>query len=118
MAILLKDGVTIGLSPAGFRILEAAKQVSKAMRRDFTITSGTDGDHSGPTDPHKTAEAYDFRSNTLNTSQKAEFLTRVRGLLSTRFFCFLENPGADNEHIHCQRAKNTTYSITDYLSDS
>ncbi len=42
------------------------------MKVDLTITSGTDGAHSGPGDPHYHGEAYDVRSHDLDDVTKPE----------------------------------------------
>lgn len=118
--ITIKAGVEFAaIKPAGARILEVLKQINLLMPRlPMTITSGTDGQHSGPADPHFSGEAYDLRTNTLSTLEKTFLLTCLQETLGARFFAFLENPGQPNEHIHCQRRRGTTYSIEDYLSNA
>jgi len=116
MAILIKPGVEFAFHPAGFKILEALKQASKSLGVNLTITSGSDGVHSGPRDPHKSGEAYDIRTKDLTPQTKAKLLDFLKIHLGPRFYAFLEAPGTLNEHIHCQRAKGTTYSIKDYLN--
>lgn len=116
MSIFVKPGVEFTFHPAGFKILEALRQASKTLRTNFTITSGSDGAHSGPADPHKTGEAYDIRTKDLTPQGKAKLLDFLKVTLGPRFYAFLEAPGTQNEHIHCQRAKGTTYSIKDYLN--
>lgn len=55
--IRVKDGVLfLKIAPAGFRILSAIDQVAQALSLDLVITSGTDGEHSGPLDPHHRGE--------------------------------------------------------------
>lgn len=115
MALKVKPGVTFTFAPAGFRILEALKRVSGELGVDLTITSGSDGVHSGPKDPHKLGEAYDIRSKDLSPANKTALVDRLRVHLGSQFFVFLEVPGTDNEHVHAQRRKNTLYTILDYL---
>ena len=106
--VRVKDGVTFGpIAPGGFRILWALEQVADYISHDITITSGTDGEHSGPDDPHHRGEAYDVRSHDLPDKQLA--LKRLQDELGARFYAFLEDPDTENEHIHCQVAKGTTY---------
>lgn len=117
MKILLKPGVVIEpLAPAGARILEVLKGLSLPF--PATITSGRDGQHSGPADPHRHGEAFDVRTRGLQDDQKAALLEGLHVGLGSRFFAFLEAPGTPNEHIHVQRRKGTTYSLADYLSNS
>lgn len=117
MSINVKDGVEFTFAPAGFRILEVLLKASKTMNTTFTITSGSDGTHSGPKDPHKTGEAYDIRTHDLTEAKKNELLMRLKADLGPRFYVFLEDPGLANEHIHAQRRNNTIFTITDYLKE-
>jgi hypothetical protein len=114
--IKVKPGVTFACHPAGFRILEALKTVAIAAGCDLTITSGSDGVHSGPTDPHKSGQAYDIRTKDLTTEKKLLVLAGVQAELGPRFFAFLEAPNTANEHMHVQRTKGTVYTMTDYLA--
>lgn len=116
MALKVKAGVQFTPGWAGFVILEAAKNASKVMGRDITITSGSDGTHSGPQDPHKLGAAYDFRSKDMTSAEKEQFLKLMWDYLGTKFYVFLEAKGTANEHFHAQRLKNTAYTVTDYLS--
>lgn len=97
------------IAPAGFRILSAIDQCAAKLDCDLVITSGTDGLHSGPLDPHHTGEAYDVRSHDFSQEQKDLILAQINTMLGDRFYGFLEAPGQDNEHFHWQRAKNTVY---------
>ena len=97
------------IKPAGFRILSALDMLAARLPYDLFITSGTDGAHSGPTDPHKTGEAYDVRSHGLTEPQKHEVVAVLTQTLGPRFYAFLEAPGTPNEHFHVQRAKGTIY---------
>lgn len=118
--ILLKPGVDLGtvLAAAGARILEVLKALAPTYDFDITITSGRDGVHSGPDDPHHTGEAFDLRTNTLTTAQKYRLLSDLRLALykpDRRFYAFLEAAGTPNEHLHVQRRAGTTYEPLDYL---
>lgn len=109
--IRVKDGVSfLKIAPAGFRILSAIDQVSQALSLDLVITSGTDGEHSGPLDPHHRGEAYDVRSQGFSTEVKDQVLNGVmRRLGFDCFYGFLESPGTENEHFHFQVKKGTVY---------
>lgn len=119
--ILIKPGVSFGpFAPAGARILDALKRLVPAYDFDVTITSAADGEHSGPTDPHHSGEAFDLRTNTLTQAQKWRLLTDLRKVLyrdARRFYAFLEAGGAPGEHIHVQRRAGTTYTVLDYIDD-
>lgn len=119
--ILVKPGVQFVYHPAGFRILEAVKQVARTLGINVTITSGSDGLHSGPSDPHKTGEAYDLRTHDLAPAVTQALLQGIQHTLGEdlpgrQFYTFLEAPGTPNEHIHSQRRNGTTYGISDYLN--
>lgn len=118
MSIAIKPGVRFDvIAPAGYMILSALKHTSKALAVDLTITSGTDGMHSGLYDPHNTGEAYDIRTKDLDPSLKWEVLETLMTVLGReRFFGFLESPGRPNEHIHCQRKIGTRYTVEDFLN--
>ena len=116
MSILVKSGVSFLPTPALFRMLEVLKDTSLSVGVPLTITSGSDGDHSGPTDPHKTGEAIDVRSHDLTQEQKTAFLYYMRNGLGPLFYVFLESPGKPNEHFHCQRRKQTIYTMQEYLN--
>jgi len=108
--VRVKPGVQFALiAPGGFRILSAIDQTAAKVGVDLTITSGTDGEHSGPTDPHHRGEAYDVRSQDLTDDNKGLVLATLEDFLGNRFYGFLESAGTDNEHFHIQVAKGTTY---------
>lgn len=124
--LLVKPGVEFGgvLHPAGARILEVLKQIVAELPFDVTITSSRDGMHSGVGDPHHSGEAFDLRTHSLSPAQKQGLLGRLKAGLyreptgpGRRFYAFLEAPGTDNEHIHVQRRKGTSYNVLDYLSN-
>lgn len=106
-----KGGVLfIRIAPGGFRILSAIDQVAASLSLNLFITSGTDGEHSGPSDPHHRGEAYDVRSHGFAVEVKQAILDGVMGLLGTEhFYGFLEAVGTANEHFHFQVRKGTTY---------
>lgn len=114
--IKVKTGVKWVYAPAMFRILEALKSISTSLGFDITVTSGSDGAHSGPSDPHHSGNALDIRSNDLSDDNKHSVLEGLKAELGPKFYAFLESPDTPNEHIHCQRAKGTTYTMGDYLS--
>lgn len=93
---------------------------------DLMITSGTDGTHSGPDDPHKKGNALDVRSSTFSLEDKnrvlhlvtsylsdltdqlgedARIVSTSDGLATALFFGFLEDAGLPNEHYHYQVRK-------------
>lgn len=115
--ILLKPGALMTpIAPAGYAILHALAVVAKEMQRDLTITSGTDGEHSGPSDPHKLGEAYDVRSKDFpDYDTKMVFLGAIILELGPAFFAQLENQGDVTEHFHIQRKRSTIYSISALL---
>lgn len=98
------------IAPGGFRILGALEVVARKLGVNLTITSGSDGEHSGPDDPHYRAEAYDVRSHDFPGDYQPVVLNAIQAVLPTDlFFVFLENPGTDDEHWHAQVKKGTTY---------
>lgn len=106
--VRVKPGVEFAvIAPGGFVILAAIQRATGFIYHDLTITSGTDGAHSGPDDPHHRGEAYDIRSHDLPDKQAA--LSNIQGILGPGFFAFLEDAGTENEHIHAQVAKGATY---------
>jgi hypothetical protein len=109
--VTTKEGVLFQkIAPAGFRILSAIDQVAETLSTDLVITSGTDGTHSGPDDPHHRGEAYDVRSRGFSPDLKQQILDGImRRLGFDRFYGFLEAEGTDNEHFHFQVRKGTAY---------
>jgi hypothetical protein len=131
--ITCKPGVQFTtIAPAGMRLLEAIRAASKTLNLPIVITSACDGTHSGPTDVHKTGEAFDLRTHNFAADQKLALLREImlelqaddmdapldvsNGLATKRFFGFLEHPGAADEHIHVQRRNATVYTMADYLA--
>lgn len=123
--ILTKAGVQFAhIAPAGFRLLSALERTSRLLNVDLTVTSGTDGAHSGPTDPHKRGCAYDVRTKNLTGQQVAAVLRQVMlecadsdeapveasgGLVTEKFFGFHEAPDTPGEHLHFQLRRSKTY---------
>ena len=116
--VRVKDGVTFAaiagpytgvIAPGGFVLLAAIFATAQIIGHDLTITSGSDGCHSGELDPHHRAEAYDVRTHGLTAEQKELALKTIQDASGPRFFAFIEDAGTDNEHIHCQVAKGTVY---------
>jgi len=106
----VKPGVEFAvIAPGGFRILSAIDQAAQVLGFDVTITSGTDGMHSGLADPHHSGNAYDVRTHDLTDQQKQDLLAFLQCKLGDRFYAFLESPGTDLEHIHAQVKRGTTY---------
>jgi hypothetical protein len=109
--VLIKDGVRFDITaPAGLVIVGALWMTAQILRMDLTITSGTDGNHSGPEDPHKKGEAIDSRSQGYTLEVKNKILNTMMGILGwERFYGFLESPDTPNEHFHFQKKKGTVY---------
>ena len=116
--IRVKPGVEFAvIAPAGYLILMALKAASRKTGQDLTITSGTDGTHSGPDDPHHNGEAYDVRSHDFPVALRPVALKTVMDALDpVHFYGFIEAPDTDNEHFHIQRRKGTTFSVEDFLN--
>ena len=110
--IKVKDGVEFTvIAPGGFAMLSAIQVTARNMGWDLTITSACDGTHSGLNDPHHRGEAYDVRTHDVPNPQRLldELVANLETRDAGRFFAFLEDPGTDNEHIHCQVKKGTVY---------
>ena len=129
----IKDGVSLCdptdypqalVAPAGFRLLGSIDRVLRTKPYDLWLTSGTDGTHSGPADPHKLGEAYDLGNHAVSLDEHRLFVhALIRDLMeaddtlfvtsggwaTNHFFAFVEDPGTPNQHIHCQRRKGTVY---------
>lgn len=124
MSLHAEPGVRFDvIAAAGFRILEALSVASRKLGSDLVVTSACDGDHSGPLDPHKLGCAYDVRSHDFVGPIKQTVLNVVMhelaeggvaiaesdGLVTNRFFGWLEQPGAPNEHYHFQLRHGIEY---------
>lgn len=104
------------IAPAGFHILSGLDMVARQSGHDLTITSATDGTHSGPDDPHRHGAAYDIRTHDLPDKQIV--LNRLKLFLGEeKFYAFIEDPDdplhpdpdRSNEHIHCQKRHGIIY---------
>ena len=106
-----KSGISFAqIAPGGFRILAAIDRAAFTLALELTLTSGCDGAHSGPNDPHHRGEAYDVRSHDLTAEQKQKVLAEVMTALGwEHFYGFLESPDTENEHFHFQVKKGTSY---------
>lgn len=106
-----KSGVEFSvIAPGGFRILSAIDQTAAHLGVDLVITSGSDGVHSGPSDPHHFGNAYDVRSHDFDQDTKDKVLATIMLFLGQDYFYgFLEDPGQDTEHFHFQVKRGTTY---------
>lgn len=109
--VYAKQGVQFSvIAPGGARILSAIDQTAAKLDVDLVITSGTDGEHSGPDDPHHKGEAYDVRSHSFEGEEKDKVLAQIMTLLGwDHFYGFLEDAGTDGEHFHFQVKKGTNY---------
>lgn len=109
--VRFKDGVTLVPSSGGVRILAALWQIAQKLQRDVTVTSGSDGLHSGVDDPHHKGLAFDIRTH--GDPDKQQLLVTLINILAetdpNRFYAFIEDEGGDNEHIHAQVRRGTTY---------
>ena len=110
------------LPPAGQAIVAALTSVAAGLPYDLTVTSGADGAHSGPLDPHHRGEAFDVRSHGLPDKQGILRMVLVQlagpgeepqpgsgGLLTEKFFGWLEAEGQENEHFHFQLRHGVEY---------
>jgi hypothetical protein len=110
--VKVKQGVEFSvIAPGGFVLLAAIVAAAKELQWDLTITSACDGEHSGPEDPHHRGEAYDLRTRDVPDPGKLlrALVSRLEVREPGRFFAFIEDPDTDNEHIHCQVKKGTSY---------
>ena len=105
MSVRVKDGVQFAvIAPGGFRILAALDWASRTLGYDLWITSGTDGEHSGPDDPHHFGRAYDIRCH--DVPDRYLLATTIANYLADtdagKFYVFVEGDNTDNVHIHAQ----------------
>lgn len=121
--VLCKPGVQFAtIAPAGFAILSALHLASASLGSPLTITSGTDGLHSGESDPHHRGEAYDVRSRDFPPVMYPTVLASImhglglpqpgsteREIFTEMFYGFLEAAGTENEHFHVQLRKGRVY---------
>lgn len=109
--VRIKDGVEFKVSVVGIRLLAAFDHTANAIGHDITITSGNDGTHSGPDDPHHYGNAYDAR--TFDLPDKHAALKALQDFLGDKFFIWIENEGSVDpnkaEHFHAQLRHGMTY---------
>lgn len=111
-----KPGVLFDIvTESGARILQAAARQASLSTFDWYITSGTDGIHSGPNDPHKWGRAYDFSVQHFpNDFAIDRAVTALAAELGNQFFVQHEtpqtNPHATAPHIHAQVRKGLDQS--------
>lgn len=108
--VTFKAGVLFEvIAPGGFVLLHAIQSAADALNVNLTITSGTDGMHSGYADPHHSGEAYDIRIHDFPPDLQQKILEHIQQTAGSAFFAFIEDPGTGNEHIHAQVKKSTKY---------
>ena len=98
--------------PATVRLLDAVVKVAATLDDvdAVVITSGSDGEHSGPSDPHHLGRALDLRSHNFPDAEaKSAFVGALTHELGERFFVFLEDGGTANEHVHVQLRRFLDY---------
>lgn len=92
-------------TPALLRILRAVHTVAPGS----VITSANDSTH-GPHSRHYTDEAIDLRTKDLPTLQaKKDLAAALRAELGPAFTVLFESPGGEQEHLHLQPKKGTSY---------
>lgn len=107
-------------SSAGTLLLWAFQQWVNETGQGLTVTSGADGEHSGPDDPHHSGNAFDVRSHNFALDEKESFVRKVLnylgdpqpssgGYVTQYFFGWIENKGEPNEHAHFQLRHGMTY---------
>ena|SRR5438045_5669959 len=96
------------ISPAGFQMLSALTRCAVIIGQDMEITSACDGEHSGPDDPHLHGNAFDVRLHGIRDKHLA--LATLKSLLDyNKFFAWIEDEDAPNEHIHVQLRHGMVY---------
>lgn len=123
----VKDGVQFAIiAPGGFTLLSAFWHAAQTLGHDLTITSGTDGVHSGTDDPHHLGRAYDIRTqgydapgivsavmNELLVDMLDKITPTDGGFVTRYFFGWVEDAGQANEHAHFQVRRGVTYPPND-----
>lgn len=116
------------LGPAHFRLKAAWEAVARRWGLILQITAGTNGQHSGPDDPHTWGNAFDVRAHTLTEANKPLVLQAVlkelsdsptddpvlpngdQGYCTKLFYAFLEDPATPQEHFHSQLRHGRDYT--------
>jgi hypothetical protein len=110
---------------AGTRILGVLDRAAQVCRTNLEITSGTDGPHSGPDDPHKHGLAFDVSVANLSTLLIGQLKTYLEQVLGPAFTVLFEcptrptepqlqpiayvNPDATARHFHIQPKKGSIW---------
>lgn len=117
------------IAPGGAALLAAFVLAAKKLEQDFIVTSGTDGEHTGPLDPHKRGEAYDGHSKDFNNKVAViQLILQLAddscspfptsgGWATTYFFGWLEDAGTENEHFHFQVRHGVEYPPLSNIED-
>ena len=118
----VKDGVQFAkIDTGGLRIIAELVHVAQALDTDIWITSGTEGVHSGPEDPHPQGRAYDADVEPHDTAKLQEIVQTLMGCLgiivtaqdggwvTEKFFGWIEAAGTPNEHAHIQVRHGVIY---------
>lgn len=112
-------------TPAGARIIAALDRTASVCRTNLHITSGTDGAHGGPTDPHARGEAFDVSVIGMDPFlivQVHQYLAQLLGPLFTVLYeaptppadarlkeIVYVNRDATAPHFHLQPKKGSTW---------
>jgi hypothetical protein len=121
--VRVKPGVEFAtIAPGGFVLLAAFQAAAHVLGHDLTITSGTDGAHSGDDDPHHLGRAYDLRTQGYDAQAILKAIMQelladatdtvvaaYNGYVVRYFFGWIEDGGTANEHIHCQVRRGLDY---------
>jgi hypothetical protein len=120
-----KSGVSFDdIAPGGFALLAGIHHAAATLRIKLVITSGTDGRHSGPSDPHYQGKAYDISIADYSLNEIDEILDAMAAVLPAESFTLLLespvallggrhpvvlNPQATAPHLHLQVRRGTVY---------
>jgi hypothetical protein len=99
------SAVTVRLLMAVVAVAAVTKSVDVVV-----ITSGSDGTHSGPADPHHFGRALDLRTHNFPDLPAIQaFIAALQEDLGPKFYVALESPRTDNEHVHVQLRRFEDY---------
>lgn len=114
---------------AGVHILGALDRAAPVCRTTLEITSGTDGTHSGPDDPHKRGVAFDVSVHGFSPGLVVQVKTYLEQILGSLFTVLYEcpstptepqlapialvNPQASAPHFHIQPKRGTVWPPLD-----
>jgi hypothetical protein len=98
-------------TPALLRILRAVYTVAQGLDlSEVVITSANDSGHM-VTSRHYTDEAIDLRTKNFPTeASKLRFAAALRADLGPAFTVLYEYPKRENQHLHIQPRRGTTYA--------